>query len=93
MRCRFLVILNGATTFWERHSASRFQGVSCGSPAFLFHHVHIPADLDRDQPLKRRFIFDLNFKQRLTAEPVTRMPHPVYLASCQRGELYSSHIT
>ncbi|PLN81862.1 hypothetical protein BDW42DRAFT_185165 [Aspergillus taichungensis] len=52
-----------------------------------YDHVHIPADFDSDQPLKRWFIFDLGVKQQLTAEAVAQIPHAVYMASCQNGEL------
>ncbi|PKY01764.1 hypothetical protein P168DRAFT_241715 [Aspergillus campestris IBT 28561] len=55
-------------------------------PSF-YDHVHIPADFDSDQPLKRWFIFDLGVKQQLTAEAVAQMPHSVYMASRQNGEL------
>ena len=53
-----------------------------------YDHVHIPADFDSDQPLKRWFIFDLGVKQQLTAEAVAQIPHSVYMASYQNGELY-----
>lgn len=53
-----------------------------------YDHVHIPADFDSDQPLKRWFIFDLNVKQQLTTEAVGQLPHFVYLASFQNSELY-----
>ncbi|EAU31844.1 predicted protein [Aspergillus terreus NIH2624] len=52
-----------------------------------YDHVHIPADFDSDQPLKRWFIFDLNVKDQITVEAVSQIPHAVYLASCQSGEL------
>ncbi|GAT19423.1 similar to An18g02620 [Aspergillus luchuensis] len=46
-----------------------------------YDHVHIPPDFDSDCPLK-------SVKQQLTAEDVAQIPHSVYLASCQNGELY-----
>lgn len=57
-----------------------------------YDHVHIPADFDSDQPLKRWFIFDLSVRQQLTAEAVTQIPHSVYMASCQNGELYGTRL-
>ncbi|KAL4943989.1 hypothetical protein BDV06DRAFT_220758 [Aspergillus oleicola] len=47
----------------------------------VYDHVHIPGDFDSDQPLKRWFIFDLNVKETLSRNDVTRLPHLVYRAS------------
>lgn len=54
-----------------------------------YDHVHIPGDFDSDKPVKRWFIFDLNVKQQLDTKAVTQLPHSVFLASWQDGELYA----
>ena len=53
-----------------------------------YDHVHIPADIDSDQPLKRWFIFDITVKQQFDTKAVTQLPHSVFLASWQNGKLY-----
>lgn len=58
-----------------------------------YDHVHIPAEFDSDQPLKRWFIIDINVKEQLTTESVKRIPHQVYLASCQHAEWYAPYTT
>jgi methylsterol monooxygenase len=52
----------------------------------VYDHVHIPPDFDSVIPLKRWFIFDLNVREALSYNDVTRMPHLVYLASRQGDE-------
>lgn len=52
-----------------------------------YDHVHIPADFCSSEPLKRWFILDLDVMQPLTKEEVSQLPHEVYLASLQDGEL------
>ncbi|KAL2869444.1 uncharacterized protein BJX67DRAFT_379000 [Aspergillus lucknowensis] len=51
----------------------------------VYDHVHVPADFDSALPLKRWFIIDLNVRETLSYSDVTRIPHPVYLAS-RRGD-------
>lgn len=58
-----------------------------------YDHVHIPGDFDSDQPVKRWFIFDLNVKQQLDTKAVAQLPHSVFLASWQDGELYGYCMT
>jgi methylsterol monooxygenase len=54
-----------------------------------YDHIHIPADFDSEQPLKRWFILDLNVTQPLNKEEMSLLPHQVYLASLQNGKLYA----
>lgn len=46
-----------------------------------YDHVHIPADFDSLEPLKRWFILDVDVIQPLSKEEVLQLPHPMYLAS------------
>ncbi|KAL3494145.1 hypothetical protein BJX62DRAFT_234517 [Aspergillus germanicus] len=52
----------------------------------VYDHVHIPPDFDSVISLRRWFIFDLNVRETLSYNDVTRMPHLVYLASRQGDE-------
>lgn len=52
-----------------------------------YDHIHIPGDFDSLQPLRRWFILDLDVIQRLDKEDVLRLPHQVFLATRQSGEL------
>jgi methylsterol monooxygenase len=52
-----------------------------------YDHVHIPANFDSQQPLKRWFILDLDVVQTLSQEDVLQLPHEIYLASQQNGKL------
>lgn len=52
-----------------------------------YDHIHIPADFDSLEPLKRWFILDLNVTEPLSREDVLQLPHQVYLASQQSGKL------
>lgn len=52
-----------------------------------YDHIHIPADFDSQNPLKRWFILDLDVTQPLNQEDVLQIPHQVYLASQQSGKL------
>ncbi|KAJ5348205.1 hypothetical protein MYU51_011051 [Penicillium brevicompactum] len=52
-----------------------------------YDHVHIPADFDSENPIRRWFIVDLNVTQALSREEVSHIPHQVYLASRQNGKL------
>lgn len=51
----------------------------------LYDHVHIPADFDTPEPLRRWFILDLNVTRALDNEEVRKLPHQVYLAT-RRGD-------
>ena len=52
-----------------------------------YDHIHIPADFDSPDPLKRWFILDLGVTEPLKQEDVLQLPHQVYLASQQNGNL------
>lgn len=52
-----------------------------------YDHIHIPADFDSPEPLKRWFILDLDVRQKLSKNQVLELPHQVYLASKQNGKL------
>jgi methylsterol monooxygenase len=52
-----------------------------------YDHIHIPADFDSQDSLKRWFILDLDVTQQLDQKDVLNIPHKVYLASQQNGEL------
>ena len=55
-----------------------------------YDHVHIPADFDSQNPLKRWFILDLDVTQQLGKEEILQLPHQVYLASQQNGKLWGA---
>ncbi|KAJ5816133.1 hypothetical protein N7447_008366 [Penicillium robsamsonii] len=52
-----------------------------------YDHIHIPADFDSLEPLKRWFILDLVVTEPLSQEDVLHLPHQVYLASQRSGKL------